>query len=226
LVLRALAFGYEDDGAVVFDLRSIYRRFLQQPTSVIVRDICLLFPFDWILLFPGIPFLVLPLVRLPKLLQTARLPALSQHFEHCLVLWGLRLSFELSRIVKLSALMFETCHLAGCLWVFAAHLSTDVLGYERNWIIRERTEEQFSIPAGATVEYLRSIYWALSGMSTSGMPDVLSTNPVEMIMCILVLFFGCQVLMALIGSIASLMGSLHRKRRYSNLASYLIPRTT
>jgi potassium channel len=56
--------------------------------------------------------------------------------------------------------------------------------------------------------YFRSIYWALYSASSIGYYDILATNPIETYTVTLILLFGCQMLIGLVGAISSEMQSL------------------
>jgi hypothetical protein len=66
------------------------------------------------------------------------------------------------------------------------------------------------------VIYARSIYFAASAMSSVGFPDILPTNPVEMVVILFIIFFGYLAFNALLGAIAELIGNFNREKREFN----------
>jgi CRP-like cAMP-binding protein len=213
MVFDAFFFAFFSNGVVLLTPMDIFRSYTKGNKDVLF-DVVAVLPLELLVHSGmGIQLNVIPLLRLTKLLHLRKAMKYASVVEDQMKKVGLTMSFELSRFLLLNVLMFQICHYAGCLWVTAATFSTEVAGYETSWITRDQDWVSLSITPGQDVSYLRSIYWAMSGMSSSGMPDITSTNSVEMFACMLILFFGCQVLMGLIGSIASLMGSFNREKR-------------
>ena len=68
--------------------------------------------------------------------------------------------------------------------------------------------------------YLRSIYWAIVGLSTVGYGDIVPQNVLETIFATIVILFGGLVLPAIVGGLAAYMGNLnqasniHKKKMY------------
>ena len=106
-----------------------------------------------------------------------------------------------------------------------ADSSTKVFGYHINYRLYDR--EGLSYPGlsmnyaamNRTTSYWRSVYWAMSCMSSIAFPDIITKNPVETIYCCVVMFFGCPALNMLVGGIAAMIGSFKREKKecYANL---------
>ena len=72
-------------------------------------------------------------------------------------------------MIKLNIVMITVCHIVGCMWYMMASLS--ILLGRNNWRQADETDELLSISHsdfGGFAAYLRSIYWAIVGMSTVG----------------------------------------------------------
>ena len=89
-----------------------------------------------------------------------------------MILSEMKIDMDLSlyRVIKLNILMVLVCHWCGCLWYMMASLSI-FLGYSQNWRHADESNELFSVSHSdfkGFAAYLRSIYWAIVGMSTVG----------------------------------------------------------
>ena len=111
-----------------------------------------------------------------------------------IMLAELKIDIDLSlyRVLKLNVLMIVVCHWCGCLWYMVASLSIS-LGYSQNWRDADENNERFTISHsdfGGFAAYLRSIYWAIVGMSTVGYGDIIPTNIIEITFATVVILFG------------------------------------
>jgi hypothetical protein len=219
MIFRATCFGYElEDGSVVMKKREIFDRFFQQ--NNMLKVVLATFPFD-LILGASIDWRIIPVLRLLKLLHLQYFYSNADDFVHALSLYcGIAISFEMQRFVTLYIMLFQLCHWVGCILELAASVSTFVFGYETNWMNLDRHSTSLEVNYHSIhgVAYTRSIYWAISLMSSIGFPDILATNHVETITVIVVMFFGYLAFNTLLGAIATLIGSFNRdKREFNNL---------
>ena len=116
------------------------------------------------------------------------------------------------RVVKLYLLLILACHWIGCLWLLCGRISR-FLDYPDNWI--ETDEAPYNslrinhLALGGTCGYLRSVYWAIVGMSTVGYGDIVPTNQLETLFASCVILFGGLLLPAIVGGLAALMSNLN-----------------
>lgn len=172
-------------------------------------------------IFSAIPFEVLSLVfgnkylhfyRLPKvarLLKTFKYVARAERLVEDMNSLGMDQS--LRRVIKLNFLMIVVCHWVGCFWYLSAEISK-YIKLESNW--REEDETNISLAIshsdlGGFSGYLRSVYWAIVGMSTVGYGDIVPTNMLETTVATIVILFGGLVLPAVVGGLAAYMGNLN-----------------
>lgn len=201
-------FYVEQSGLVVFDRDHIRQNYCQQ--NNLPREILCLVPFDIASCFFGGRYC--HFARLAKLI---RLPKIAHHMESIeIMLAELKIDIDLSlyRVIKLNIVMLTVCHWVGCLWYMMASLSI-LLGKDENWCQADEGNELFDISHadfGDFTAYLRSIYWAIVGMSTVGYGDIVPTNIIEMTFATVVILFGGLVLPAVVGGLAAYISNFHQ----------------
>jgi hypothetical protein len=82
----------------------------------------------------------------------------------------LKVEVDLSfvRVIKLNLVMFLVCHWVGCCWYMMARLSMRYR-FDQNWIWADENNNLFTVKHSdfnGFSAYLRSVYWAIVGMST------------------------------------------------------------
>lgn len=135
----------------------------------------------------------------------------------------------LYRVFKLNLFMFVVSHWVGCLWFMMASLSKEV-GYSENWLDADETNPSLFISHsdyGGFSVYLRSVYWAVVGMSTVGYGDIVPTNNLETFYATIVILFGGLLLPAIVGGLAAYMSSFHKTeklfhKRITKVRQYLL----
>jgi len=135
----------------------------------------------------------------------------------------------LYRVFKLNLFMVVVSHWVGCLWFMMAALSKEV-GYSENWLDADETNPLLSISHsdyGGFAVYLRSVYWAVVGMSTVGYGDIVPTNTLETFYATIVILFGGLLLPAIVGGLAAYMSSIHKTeklfhKRIAKVRQYLL----
>jgi hypothetical protein len=80
------------------------------------------------------------------------------------------LAIDLSfiRVIKLNIVMLLVAHFVGCCWYMMGDLSV-IYGFDQNWILADENNELFTVKHSdfnGFSAYLRSVYWAIVGMST------------------------------------------------------------
>lgn len=165
-ILQFHYFMYSHEGLVVFDKNHIHEHFYQKRNWI--REVVGLVPFDLIACFFGGRFC--HYFRLFKLL---RVPNLAMYTEAVDVIFAeMKIDIDLSfyRVIKLNIIMILVCHWVGCCWYMMASLSIH-FGLEYNWRYADENDELLTISHsdfGGVSSYLRSVYWAIVGMSTVG----------------------------------------------------------
>ena len=113
------------------------------------------------------------------------------------------------RILRLLTLVIVSSHLVACSWFYSSYAE----GYQQNsWVVRENLVEK-SAPA----QYLRSIYWSITSMTTVGYGDITPKRNVEYIISMIVMGIGASSYAFIIGNIASLFSNIDiSKSRHQN----------
>ena len=104
------------------------------------------------------------MIRLLKLSKYVR------RVERLLEESKLKVGESLRRVIKLNFMMIVVCHWVGCLWYLSADISMRI-GLTTNWRESDNTSESLAIDhsdLGGLGGYIRSVYWAIVGMSTVG----------------------------------------------------------
>ena len=197
----------EESGLVVFDRDHIRQHYYQQHN--LAREIVGLIPFDLVSCFFRGRY-----CHYARLVKLVRLPNIAKYMESIEVLLAeLKIDIDLSlyRVIKLNLLMILVVQWVGCLWYLMASLSI-LLGYAENWRQADENNELLAISHsdfGGFTAYLRSVYWAIVGMSTVGYGDIVPTNIIEMTFATVVILFGGLVLPAVVGGLASYLSHFH-----------------
>ena len=159
-------FFYLDSGLVVFDHSKIRQHFYEQHN--LARELISLAPFDLVSCFYGGKFC--HYFRLTKLIRIPNIVLYMESIEVMLSELKIDIDLSLYRVIKLNLLLLLVCHWCGCLWFMVASLSSS-LGYSQNWRRADESNDLLSInhsDFGGFAAYLRSVYWAIVGMSTVG----------------------------------------------------------
>ena len=148
-------------------------------------------------------FRFLRLFRLLRLLQLLRLASLVADLEDR---FEANLSFL--RIVQLLAALVFLAHVLACFWWYVASLvgldaatETWASGYADGYLL--------SAPPGT--QYLASMYWALTTLTTVGYGDITPTNDAERGYAIFSLLMGALVFGYMLSSVAGLIAALDRQ---------------
>ena len=83
---------------------------------------------------------------------------------------------------------------------------------DQNWRYADENEDLFTISHsdfGGFAAYLRSVYWAIVGMSTVGYGDIIPRNIIEITFATVVILFGGLVLPAVVGGLAAYISNFH-----------------
>ncbi len=140
----------------------------------------------------------LPLVlafRLPRLLRIIRMYLIFRRWEVFS-----RINPGILRIIKFVITIMMIIHLLSCVWF----LSSVLEGFpDQCWVVRGGIHQ-----APIFTQYLRSLYWTITTMTTVGYGDITPVLDVEYILAIIVMLMGASIYAFMIGNIASLVSRL------------------
>ena len=157
-------FMYIDEGLIVFNKDYIHKHYLRRRS--VLQETIGLFPFDLIIIFFEGRY-----CHYCRLLKLVRVPNILRYTESIgVMLSELKVEVDLSfvRVIKLNLVMFLVCHWVGCCWYMMALLSMRYQ-FDQNWIWADENNNLYTVKHSdfnGFSAYLRSVYWAIVGMST------------------------------------------------------------
>ena len=213
IILNLTCFTYydPDSGIVESSLQKISKRYMESSSFKI--DIIAALPLDvFALLAPdnGTRILILPLLRLVKIVRVSHLYEYFANIETLVVERSRKCTTAVRRLVRLYFLLVVVLHWVACGWYLCGQLSSR-LGYESNWIQSDEDNPNRSINTASSeigfIGYLRALYFVLVGASTVGYGDIVPTNVVETVYATVAMLFGGLLKPAVVGGIAALVFS-------------------
>lgn len=201
LLMNMFYFPFIKEGILTSSQHEIFANYKSKHSLIV--DIITFLPYDIFGIFFGAN--LIPALRLPRLLSVL------QSRRYLMELKGFSEMFKQGQLVVLIWWLFMLIHWFGCIFVIAAKISTHVFHYDTNWIITDQHStiwHFYESDLSNMTLYFRSIYWALYSASSIGYYDILATNPVETFAVTMILLYGCQMLIGLLGGISSEMQSL------------------
>jgi hypothetical protein len=205
---------YRDKGVEVTEADKTARRYAR---TMLPFDVIANFPWEIILLFVdnhawlGVPLLLW--LRAPRFLRVIRLFAIFRNWES--LSWA---NPGLLRIIRFGVAVALVTHLVACSWFFTASAQEFPVG---NWAETAGIEDSAPVD-----QYVRSLYWAITTMTTVGFGDITPKRTTEYLVAMIVMLLGATLYAFIIGSIASLLSSLNIEKtrhrdKVQNLSYYL-----
>lgn len=192
---------YRERGAEVRDTRRTARRYAR---TLLPVDLLANIPFDLlVLLLAGdAQMLGASLVlwlRLLSLLRVIRLVAILRRWQA--MLWTNPGVLKVAGFVIMIALF---THWVACMWFFTAFAA----GFPPDsWAVRAGIDN-----ADAAGQYVRSLYWTITTITTVGFGDITPGRTVEYLVAMVLMLIGASLFVFIVGSIASLLNTLHANR--------------
>lgn len=205
---------YRDKGVEVTEANKTVRRYAR---TMLPFDVIANFPWEILLLFVGNQaWLGVPLLlwlRLPRFLRVIRLFAIFRNWQS--LSW---INPGLLRIIRFGIAVALVTHLVACSWFFTASAQNFPAG---NWAEAAGVEN-----AAPVDQYVRSLYWTITTMTTVGFGDITPKRTAEYLVAMIVMLLGASLYAFIIGSIASLLSSLNIEKtrhrdKVQNLSYYL-----
>jgi hypothetical protein len=193
-------------GVEVVAGKEIKQRYLRTRFSL---DVLANFPFDLLVLLLAPDWVIgqLSLVLVLRLLRLFRLFRLfailrrweSYHWIHTGYL----------RILRFISVILLFIHWVACAWFLSGYLARFPAD---SWVVRLGLEE-----ATVSEQYIRSLYWSITTMTTVGYGDISPARTSEYIIAMIVMLLGASMYAYIIGNVASLFSNLDAARaQYRN----------
>lgn len=186
---------YFDGGNEIFDIAAIrlrYRtRYIVDIVSVVPLELALL-PLggDWM-----VAGSMVALLRVNRLLRLQRLFDIFRVFAR-----RHRAKSGQLRIAQFFTVLIILIHWVACAW----YLLPLVQGFPADsWVVLQGLAGE-----SGWDQYLRSLYWAVTTMTTVGFGDITASRNAEYIVSIVVMLMGASMYAFMIGSIASLVANI------------------
>eukprot|EP00592_Proboscia_alata_P010539 CAMPEP_0194364498 /NCGR_PEP_ID=MMETSP0174-20130528/12409_1 /TAXON_ID=216777 /ORGANISM="Proboscia alata, Strain PI-D3" /LENGTH=2019 /DNA_ID=CAMNT_0039138563 /DNA_START=856 /DNA_END=6918 /DNA_ORIENTATION=- len=223
IIFKSNFFMYTDEGIIVHDKEYIRKNFLANHN--LPKEVITALPIDIVALIFGSRYC--NILRVTKIVRAFDVFAYLKEAEKLMSEFKFG-SQPMRRVLKLNFLMVLVCHWVGCFWYLIAELG-EAFNFNTNWKYEDENNTSLSIShsdLGGASGYLRSVYWAIVGMSTVGYGDIIPTNDLETIFSTITILFGGLVLPAIVGGLAAYMGNLNmavtiHKQKIGKIRSYM-----
>jgi len=187
-------------GVEVLDQKIIRKHYLRGQFGI---DLLANMPLGFVMLLAGDPqigaFSSVLLVRLLNLLRLVRLFVILRRWEAAA--WT---GPGYLRVIKFLTLVLLLIHWVACLWFALAYAD----GFPSDsWVVAAGIEA-----SGPISQYVRSLYWTITTMTTVGYGDITPGRTSEYLLAGVVMLLGASLYAFIIGGVASLLSNIHLSR--------------
>jgi hypothetical protein len=187
---------YRFKGEEIKDINKIKNHYLK---GFFLVDFLANFPFDVFFLFTPDIFIgkinLLLILRILRLVRVIRLYLIFNRWENYT-----RINPGYLRITKLFISVIIITHWIACIWFFFAFIDDFP---EDSWVVTLGIKN-----SSATRQYIYSLYWAVTTMTTIGYGDITPNRDIEYILSTIIMVLGASIYAFIIGNIASLFSNL------------------
>ncbi len=187
---------YAEGGTEITDPKAIKRHYRR---GLFAFDLAANLPLELLLAAIGDPqvggFSMILLVRLLALLRMLRFFVILRRWES--------LSWThpgYLRVMKYLGIILLLAHCTACLWFAVAY--SDRFPAD-SWVVAENIETSAPL-----TQYVRSLYWTITTMTTVGYGDITPNRTVEYLLASVVMLMGASLYAVIIGGLASLLSNL------------------
>mmetsp|Transcript_6805 Transcript_6805/g.12291 ORF Transcript_6805/g.12291 Transcript_6805/m.12291 type:complete len:645 (+) Transcript_6805:1942-3876(+) len=142
--------------------------------------------------------------RLYKLLRILRIAKAFKNYRNNTLISQLqdylRMNSRVYKFIKFLATVLFCVHIMGCIWFLTARID----GFTPDsWVVRRGI-----LDADVGVQYLNSIYWAFTTLTTVGYGDISAESQIEMVIAVCWMIFGVGFYSFTIGSLSSFLSTI------------------
>ena len=154
---------------------------------------------------------LLRLLRLLRLIRLMRLLKIGQYVDSIEESYDINL--RVLRLVGVVAKVLFVSHLLGCFWFYVGSAEPEDEGSgtaEQSWLSVYDDGSALSAPVDR--QYLYSVYWALTTLTTVGYGDITAQNDSERAYTMFALLVSAIIFAYLMGDVGALIASLDRQK--------------
>jgi len=221
-MFRYNSFAYLEGDTVVADKEKIRKNFV----PYVKVDIVSVVPIE-LLSFPvpAEPLTNVQLFAIFRFLRLLRARRMEEHircFDHFFFYITSQRNKNALKVLKLLSLMMLSAHWVGCIWFYIAFIehsnghqnwadcrstikANHLFGCDDSTIGTTNTTERW---APMTFQYIRSLYWASTALTTAGYGDVSATTTSEQIFSIFVLIIGTLIFATVIANLEEIVAQV------------------
>ena len=141
----------------------------------------------------------LRMVRLLRMMKLLKMQELIDELED-----RLGMNMQILQIVKMVVMLLYLTHLLGCGWFFIGMNA----GGASSWL--QSYDDGSGADAPTDVQYLYSVYWALTTLTTVGYGDITPANNAERVYALVCLLIGALVFGYILGAVGEMMSTVDK----------------